>query len=183
MKLYEQYPTEITWKQNKYKLNLSFKAVLLVIDIFDDSQLSSQDKCELALNVFIKGEYPLDYFLLEAIFNLIKPVNEKSGEKVIDFEKDAFFLISGFRQAYGIDLVREDLHYLEFVALLNGLPEDTKIMEIIRIRTMEIPLMTEQNKKYVQELLELKAKYSLKKEENFNEGLAKLFDRLKGEAK
>ena len=183
MKPYEQYPTSIVWNDEKYELNLSYKAVFLVIDIFEDSQLSPMDKCEIALNVFIKQKHPVDYYLLEAIFDLIRPEEKGDGEKIIDFEKDFYFLISSFRQAYGIDLVRENLHYLEFVALLNGMPEGTKIVDIIRIRTMEIPPITEHNKKEVQQLIELKNKYSLKKENNFNDGLAKLFNRLKGEIK
>jgi hypothetical protein len=183
MKPYETYPTSIVWKDIKYELNLSYKAVLLVLDVFDDNQLSAQDKCEIALDILVKNEHPNDYYLLEAIFDLIRPEEKGTGEKIIDFEKDFYFIIASFRQAYGIDIVRENLHYLEFVALLNGMPEGTKIVDIIRIRTMEIPQMNEHNKEEVQKLLELKARYSLKQENNFNDGLAKLFNRLKGEAK
>ena len=184
MKPYESYPDSIIWNGVKYKLNLSYKAVLLVLDMFEDEQLSAQDKCIIALDILIKGEHPKDFNLLNGIFDLIRSDEPPTNEpKVIDINKDFDFIISSFRQAYGIDIVRSDLHYLEFISLLNGLPDGTKMVEIVKIRTMEVPPIDKYNQKQVQKLLELKAKYSLQDKANFNDGLAKLFNRLKGQVK
>lgn len=184
MKPYENYPTSIVWKGVRYDLNLSYKAVLLVLEMFDDEQLSAEDKCIIALDILVKGKHPKDYNLLESVFDLIKSDETPTNEpKVLDVFKDWDFIISSFRQAYGIDIVRSDLHYLEFIALLNGLPEGTKMIDVIRIRTMEVPEPNQHNQKQIQKLLELKAKYSLQDKPNFEEGLARLFSFMKGQAK
>lgn len=185
MKPYESYPETIEWKGERLKLNLSYKAVLLALDVLDDEQLSIGDKCEIALEILVKDKHENDFYLLESILELIKPdTNDNSNsEKVIDLEKDFYYIISSFRQAYGIDIVRENIHYLEFIALLNGMPEGTKIVDVIRIRTMEVPEITQNNRKQVENILELKARYSLKDKDSFNDGLAKLFNALKGQVK
>lgn len=53
-----------------------------------------------------------------------------------DIRYDGDYIYSSFLQAYGIDLfdVQGKLHWKKFNALLSGLPEGTKFMEVIKIR-------------------------------------------------
>lgn len=53
-----------------------------------------------------------------------------------DIRYDGDYIYASFLQAYGIDLfdVQGQLHWKKFNALLSGLPEGTKLMEIIKIR-------------------------------------------------
>lgn len=53
-----------------------------------------------------------------------------------DIRYDGDYIYSSFLQAYGIDLfdVQGELHWRKFNALLSGLPEGTKLMEVIKIR-------------------------------------------------
>lgn len=53
-----------------------------------------------------------------------------------DIRCDGDYIYSSFLQAYGIDLfdVQGKLHWRKFNALLSGLPEGTKLMEVIKIR-------------------------------------------------
>lgn len=53
-----------------------------------------------------------------------------------DIRYDGDYIYSSFLQAYGIDLfdVQGSLHWRKFNALLSGLPEGTKLMEVIKIR-------------------------------------------------
>lgn len=53
-----------------------------------------------------------------------------------DIRYDGDYIYSSFLQAYGIDLfdVQGELHWKKFNALLSGLPEGTKFMEVIKIR-------------------------------------------------
>lgn len=53
-----------------------------------------------------------------------------------DIRFDGDYIYSSFLQAYGIDLfdVQGKLHWKKFNALLSGLPEGTKLMEVIKIR-------------------------------------------------
>ena len=53
-----------------------------------------------------------------------------------DIRYDGDYIYASFLQAYGIDLfdVQGELHWKKFNALLSGLPEGTKFMEVIKIR-------------------------------------------------
>jgi hypothetical protein len=53
-----------------------------------------------------------------------------------DIRYDGDYIYSSFLQAYGIDLfdVQGELHWRKFNALLSGLPEGTKFMEVVKIR-------------------------------------------------
>ena len=185
MKPYETYPTSIKRKDRTYDLNLSFKAVFLCLEIFNDEQLEDEDKIILALDILIKGEHPRDPDLLEAILYLLKPKTpaDPSEEKTIDVIEDYDYIVSSFRQAYQIDLVKENIHYQEFITLLNGLPEGTKIVDVVRIRTMKIPQPNEYNKEQIADIIRLKNKYALQgTKPKFDDGLASLFNSLKGRA-
>ena len=62
--------------------------------------------------------------------------NGKQGQAPYDIRYDGDYIYASFLQAYGIDLfdVQGKLHWRKFNALLSGLPEGTKLMEVIKIR-------------------------------------------------
>lgn len=64
---------------------------------------------------------------------------EEEEERLFSLKYDGDYIFSSFMQAYGIDLVdsQSRLHWQKFHALLNGLPSDTKFMEVIKIRSWE----------------------------------------------
>ena len=61
---------------------------------------------------------------------------KKNKKKLIDFEQDAEYIYASFLQAYGINLleVQNKLTWTEFKALLNALPDNTIMQQIIEIR-------------------------------------------------
>lgn len=62
--------------------------------------------------------------------------NGKQEQAPYDIRFDGDYIYASFLQAYGIDLfdVQGKLHWKKFNALLSGLPEGTKFMEVIKIR-------------------------------------------------
>lgn len=106
-------------------------------------------------------------------------------QKLFDFEEDGEYIYASFMQDYGIDLVdmQGKLPWQRFIALFQGLSDNTKIKEVMRIRGMEIPEPTKTNRKEIQNLMELKTYYALGyKEDNGKEGLERLFATLEGMA-
>lgn len=63
------------------------------------------------------------------------------NKRVYSIKQDAKYIYSSFMQDYGIDLFEEQgkLHWFKFLALLEGLSEDTKFRKVIEIRTMKLP--------------------------------------------
>lgn len=62
------------------------------------------------------------------------PRGSASGEGLVDFGIDADYIYAAFLQAYGIDLVDAGLHWHKFSALLNALPADTAMSQIMGFR-------------------------------------------------
>ena len=105
--------------------------------------------------------------------------------RALDFEQDAGYILASFRQAYGIDLYAERgrLDWRVFIALFNGLPDDTKIREVMKIRAQKIPERTKHNSEQVDALVKAKMAYALRfseeeAEATFQRGVNKLVGTL-----
>lgn len=85
-----------------------------------------------------------------------------SGPVSISFSVDADRIIAAFWQAYGIDLTKERLHWWVFVALLDNLPDDTRMMKVAHIRTCPVPAPNKYNKEQRAALMRAKAAVALK---------------------
>ena len=110
-------------------------------DIPDAVRISCVIETSLAEGEEILPDMYLDAF--SAILDYLKgfPVEggTKSREPVFSYSQDHAYVVAGFRQAYGMSL--EDIHrthWWEFQALLSGLPEGTRLSQIMRIRSMDI---------------------------------------------
>ena len=64
--------------------------------------------------------------------------NIPKSDKVFDFTEDAEYIYSSFFQEYGIDLAKSSMHWYRFLALLNGLSENTKLRKIIAWRGVNL---------------------------------------------
>ena len=115
-----------------------------------------------------------------------RPQIKKSPVPVLDFERDGDYIYASFMQAYRIDLIDEQgrLPWKKFLYLFNGLPVDTKIKQIMRIRQMPVPEYNGKNSKEIQEINEMKSYYALPVQGGGGQsGLDLLFHTLEGMAK
>lgn len=83
-----------------------------------------------------------------------EPESEGKGEKSMqgtrrsyDFDVDADALFTSFRQAYGIDLSAESLHWWAFRELMLGMPEDTPFKRRVYYRIGSAEGMSRKQKK------------------------------------
>ena len=185
MKPYEPLPSTVEYEGNTYNLDMSYAVFFAVSDVLKDDRLMNGQKVELALDMFVLDPHPVAQDLLSSIYDLLKDDRPKNGESYMDIEQDWPYICAGFQQAYGIDLYSDkSMHILRWQALLQGLPKETKLMDIIGIRAMPIPEANKHNAKQIAEINKLKAQYALKKTaNNFETGLGGLFDLLEARAK
>ena len=186
MKPYEILPEEIEHNGKTYRLDLSYAAVFAAADALADERLTPDIKLCTALEILVPVKHPDDPKLLTAIFDLIKDERPrpKQDRKLMDIEQDWGFVCAGFQQAYGIDLYQDKtIHIVRFRALLEGLPKETKLSEIIGIRGADIPAPTKYNQKQIADLTRLKTLYALRgSETSFQEGLERLYKMLSARA-
>jgi len=180
--LYAPLPYEIVHKGKKYKLQPSFDRVLAALDIFQRQDLLDEDKLWYAQRSLIKGRSCLDPGLLNTVFDLLIETNhcKVEGQKAFDFIQDSHYIFSAFYQTYGLDLNRERgrLHWWKFLALFNGLPDDTRILQIMQIRLRPMPEPNAHNQDEIRQLAKLKNQYRLEiseeeRNKQFKRGLNK----------
>lgn len=185
--------TKVEFHGKKYELKLDFANVLKAYEIFDDDVLLNFEKNIIFIFMLCPKAYKIKTELLgefvKSVFD--EHLNFESQNAIagnvqsVDFKQDEMYIFSAFKQAYGLDLRDDYLSWWEFVSLFKSLPEDTKICEIMDIRTRPLPQPTKHNAAEIQNLLKLKQHYALGAKagaHNFEEGLRSLFDTLKRKA-
>ena len=176
----------------------AFDVVLEVQQLFREERLTEWEKLDTALKMLVKNEWNLKLFsadekaeLLNEIYkkciNIKKrPVVRKSPVPILDFEEDGEYIYASFMQDYGVDLIdmQGKLSWRKFIALFDGLSEDTKIKRVMKIRGMELPAFTGKNQKQIQDILDLKSYYALPVRGGGEQhGLDSLFSALEGMAR
>ena len=145
MRLQDSLPQGVTVDGRFYKLDFDFRNVLRMMQELDRDDVMPEARQYNALKCLMKHPKKVPQ-ILEAVRALLfseKP--KKDAQKVTDFEQDAGMIRAAFRQAYGIDLYRDKLHWIEFSELLNAIPEGSRYMEVIGIRARPIPSPTKWN--------------------------------------
>lgn len=184
MRLNDPLTTEIEFEGITYPLDLAFDNVLDVLDAISDKSLMAWEKVDLALNLLV-GESNLNFAKQMELWELIlnRHIQIGSQEKVVydlegnpmptpkssddkksmDLVQDAKYIYASFRQI-GINLFEEQgkMHWEEFQAILESLPDDTILPKIVQIRNWS-PSKGEREKEK-ERMRELQAKYSLSEE-------------------
>lgn len=149
-------PTSFEFEGREYSFNLSFDRVLDVIEVKEDSELTYEDKMDVIFEILqIQCDFQDRERILNHVFDeFIVPKSEEhieydlkgnvmpkrenpEEESTLSFTQDAGLIYASFRQAYNINLFNEydNLHWFEFIELLNGLPESTALSQVRHIRS------------------------------------------------
>lgn len=161
MRLQDRLPDGVEVDGKFYKMDFDFRNVLKMIDALDEENLTPEALAYNALHFVCKR--PKNVFnVLDAVKALLFTAPRKKAEKrVTDFVQDAPYIRAAFRQAYGIDLYRDKLHWIEFTELLSAIPEGSRYSEIIRIRVRPLPEPTQYNRHEREWLMKAKADVAL----------------------
>lgn len=164
MRLTDKLPDRVKVGRRTYRVDLDFRNVLRMIDILSREDLLQASKEYLALRCVMRRPPRNTGDTIAALTGMLFSGGKKEEkEKLTDFEQDADLIRAAFLQAYGINLWRDGLHWLEFTGLLAGLPEGSRYAEIISIRARPMPEATKYNAKERAWLAKAKADYAVKK--------------------
>lgn len=166
MKLQDRLPDGVTVDGKFYKCDFDFRNVLKMIEVLDREDLMPEAKAYKALS-FVQKRPKNAVRVLEAVKGLLfKAPRKTGGQKVTDFIQDAGLIRAAFRQAYGIDLYRAKLHWIEFTELLNAIPEGSRYSEVVGIRARPMPAATKWNQHEREWLAKAKADVRLEVSED-----------------
>ncbi len=163
MKLNARLLMDVTWRGRQYALKPYVRNMLDAIDALHDDGITPEDGLDIALRCLVEGRIPRKIAdkreLLEAIFTAFNDTEKRTRTEkpCISLTQDADMIIAAFRQAYGIDLQAERLHWQTFQALLGAIPSDTRLGEVVALRLRPIPKPTKTNGEEIAELMKAQA--------------------------
>ena len=180
MKLYERLPEHVEVNGRRYRLDLDFRNVLRMMDTLGRDDLLPGAREYLALRCIMRKPPKRTGPVLGAVRELLFPEHKGDGQRLTSFEQDAGLIRAAFRQAYGIDLYRDKLHWMEFTELLSALPEGSRYSEVLGIRARPMPTPTKYNQQEREWLAKAKAAYALELDEKerakaYEQGVKALF--------
>lgn len=144
-------------------ISADFRNMIQVDLILHDTESSETEKTIAALHQ-LYPEMPKDaHKAVEGLAWFFTRGNTPSGgkdtsakkapKKAFSFEQDATLIYAAFYATYGLSLTTvEFLHWWEFMALFEGLPEDTLIQRVMYWRTADVAGMTKQERKHVMKM-------------------------------
>ena len=192
MRLQDRLPDRITAGGRAYRVDLDFRNVLDMLAVLARDDLTPDARVWLALRCVVRRppRHSERCALLMAEINKAcfrqdrKPA---TGPKMTDVEQDADLIRAAFLQEYGVNLWRDKLHWLEFTALLSGLPEGSKYTEILGIRARPMPPPTKYNAELRRWLRQAKAECAVRMTEkeqadSYRRGLRAMAESLLGMA-
>ena len=165
--LFEELPDAVEVSGKFYKIVTDFRDWIAFFDMMSDTELDQKQKMLTALSWF-PDKIPEN--LTEA-FNALTDFascsgmkkspenqdknNSNSGVPTLSWLYDSAYVLGAFRQVYNIDLIHvEYMHWWEFSALFEALPEDTPIKK--RIAYRQIRLSDIKDKERRKQILKIK---------------------------
>lgn len=148
------------------EFNTNFRYGILFEKLMNDPNVDKQIKVLQAIKIFYpkwqqitdyaKAVKDLFWFYTCGKSELEKPENNKLKKKIVedkskkiyDYDIDDGYIYSAFLQQYGIDL--QDINYLhwwKFKAMFNSLNSDTKIVEIMGYRNIDLSKIKDKQEK------------------------------------
>lgn len=165
--LYSKLPDYVEVSGVEYKINVRYTYILKIFEIIEDNEQSDEEKTIGILSLFYKEKIPDDIeAAINAVFEFIGAGSYQtnyrgkgSGKALFLYTRDHQLIWASMAQTYGLDWKHHQLHWWEFKAAFDNLPEDTPIKSVIRIRGKKIKAKMSSEEK--QDLLDAKQMYSL----------------------
>lgn len=193
-KLNDPLDDRVTIDGEEHPIYMAFDNVMNALETFDDQELSEADRLYIFLGIMLHdydqelissldfetqidvGKQIIDQINSEPIEN--QPVDlegnpmpqpKRDGEQLVSFLFDAKYIYAAFMQAYGIDLIEQQgsLHWSKFSALLNALPDNTLMRQIIDIRKTNLNEIKDKNER--KRIRKLQQQFSLENKADSDE--------------
>lgn len=145
--LTEALPEHVIIRGMRYGLHTNFRSWLEIDRLLFDSARSPENDARITALAY-KILPPTFSDALGGIFEFMYPakkesrgtaMNKKNTPRAYSFHYDAEYIYADFMRFYNIDLTACDMHWHKFRALFNALPPESRIMDIMQIRTVRLP--------------------------------------------
>lgn len=200
MRLTDSFDDTLQYGDVTFHLNLAFDRVLKAYEILENDIFDKVEKVHVLWQLFVRNHDSVpvafehkNYFVREIFKQHLEKEQtsvESEGDKpLFDLHKDAGYIYASFLYDYNMDLFEQqgELHWKKFLALINGLSDDSKFKEVVGIRGAKVPAPNKHNKEERDRIIKLKRIYALEGVARSNDDLeaefTSVFEALKNSAK
>lgn len=141
------------------KIRTDFRESIKFELLMQDTNISKQEKVQLALNLYYKEISDVEQALRDIIWfyscNSIQKKennqgnnNKENAKQIYSYEFDDKYIYSAFKEQYNIDLNSiKYLHWWKFKALMDNLNEDTQFVKIMGYRALDLSKIKDKEEK------------------------------------
>lgn len=179
-----RYPECAEVKGIRYKINTDYRVALRCFEVIEDTSISDQERA-LAVVFLLFGEVPMEdmaEFLRIAGDYLRcgeKETSQEAKARDMDFNADEKYIVASFMSDYRIDLSSVDMHFWQYIQLIQGFTENSIMSRVRDIRTYDMSELKDPKQKAkmakAKAAVALPEKFS-KDEKQVIEEFEKLFD-------
>ena len=138
-----RYPEYAEVRGVKYKINTDYRVALRCFEVIEDTDICDQERA-LAVVFLLFGEVPMEdmaEFLRIAGDYLRcgeKEESQEAHERDMDFNADEKYIVASFMSDYRIDLSSVDMHFWQYIQLIQGFTENSIMSRIRDVRNYDM---------------------------------------------
>lgn len=127
----------------RYKINTDYRVALRCFEVIDDTEICDEERA-LAVIYLLFGEVPTshceDFLRIAADYLQCgkKQDSQPTAERDIDFIADEEYIIASFMSDYRIDLPNTDMHFWQYIQLIQGFTERSVMSRVREIRNYDL---------------------------------------------
>jgi len=185
--LWKALPDTVMIDGQAYALHTDFRRWMQFEKIMFEERLSFLEKLA-RLFVLCYKELPPDVEKAVLGLRLFYAGKDPEGRKaspgsscqpVYSFYQDSGLIYAAFYQQYGLDLCTVDLHWWQFLALLDGLSDTTRFVQVIGYRAASLSSVSDASKRqFLQNMKRLYALEDRRSADEKDEALAQAMEGL-----
>jgi hypothetical protein len=138
-----KYPEYAEVNGVQYKINTDYRVALRCFEVIDDNSISDEERA-FAVVYLLFGNVPYEHMedLLRIAGTFLRcgePENAPaSAERDMDFSADEKYIIASFMSDYKIDLPSTDMHFWQYIQLIQGFTEKAVMSRVREIRNYDL---------------------------------------------
>ena len=144
-----------------------YQVVLNIFRLLDNKTMDDSERAKeilfLLFDEMPKYDQEEMWKFLVWYITLGEDKKEDSEKRIFDWGLDSGRVYAAFLQVYSIDLLKEKMHWWVFKTLFDGLPSETKMQDVINIRTQEIDIKSSPKERM--RLVKLKSLFNIENDD------------------
>lgn len=137
-----RYPEYAEVNGKRYKINTDYRVALRCFAVIEDTDICDEERA-LAVVYLLFGDVPMEYiadFLRIAgdYLRCGEKDNPSNGTRDMDFNADEKYIVASFMSDYRIDLSSTDMHFWQYIQLIQGFTENAVLSRVREVRNYDL---------------------------------------------